>query len=354
MELQPSPVRRRVPAAERREELIAAAVHEFARGGLHGTPVERIARRVGVAQPYVFTLFGTKRELFLAAWSAASSGSPAPSSAPPPSTARGARPPTAPTCWRRWGSAYKELLAADRDYLMLQHQSYAACDDEVVRARVRRCYAALVGLAQALSGAEDERIDDFFRHGMVLNVAAALGVEDLSSDCAWIQVRVGVRVLAGRSQCSTTFSAMIASPIAAPTPASSASSRGVALARIPASSSKAIRLPTVVHSAASTPVASAIPNAQQISNASNGRHGAHQDRRFVSVSARPGPRDVDACALRGGVRDVRVCVREPVQQDRDHRRSGRVDVVLVTPALRGQHGADREYPVDQPRRVALR
>ena len=61
------PVRRRVPAAERREELIAAAVHEFAHGGLHGTPVERIARRVGVAQPYVFSLFATKRELFLAA-----------------------------------------------------------------------------------------------------------------------------------------------------------------------------------------------------------------------------------------------------------------------------------------------
>ena len=36
-------------------------------GGLHGTPVDRIARRVGVAQPYVFSLFGSKRELFLAA-----------------------------------------------------------------------------------------------------------------------------------------------------------------------------------------------------------------------------------------------------------------------------------------------
>src|ERR1700676_951483 len=61
------PVRRRVPAAERREELIAAAVHEFAHGGLHGTPVDRIARRVGVAQPYVFSLFPSKRDLFLAA-----------------------------------------------------------------------------------------------------------------------------------------------------------------------------------------------------------------------------------------------------------------------------------------------
>ena len=59
--------RQRVPAAERRDALIEAAVHEFAQGGLHGTPVDRIARRVGVAQPYVFSLFGSKRELFIAA-----------------------------------------------------------------------------------------------------------------------------------------------------------------------------------------------------------------------------------------------------------------------------------------------
>ena len=61
------PQRRRVPAAERRDALIEAAIHEFAHGGLHGTPVERIATRVGVAQPYVFSLFASKRELFLAA-----------------------------------------------------------------------------------------------------------------------------------------------------------------------------------------------------------------------------------------------------------------------------------------------
>src|SRR3954451_21508306 len=59
--------RRRVPAAERRDALIEAAMHEFARGGLHGTKVSQIARAVGVAQPYVFALFPTKIELFLAA-----------------------------------------------------------------------------------------------------------------------------------------------------------------------------------------------------------------------------------------------------------------------------------------------
>src|SRR6202012_5079106 len=59
--------RKRVPAAERRDALIEAAVHHFAHGGLQGTKVSAIAADVGVAQPYVFSLFPTKRELFLAA-----------------------------------------------------------------------------------------------------------------------------------------------------------------------------------------------------------------------------------------------------------------------------------------------
>ena len=85
------------------------------------------------------------------------------------------------------GQAYIELLHAHRDYLLLQHQAYAACDDEVIRERVRTRYAQLVAHVQQLSQAEPEAIDEFFRHGMWLNVAAAMGVEDLSSACAWVR-----------------------------------------------------------------------------------------------------------------------------------------------------------------------
>src|SRR6516165_4991130 len=178
--------RQRVPASERRDALIDAAVHEFAHGGLHGTPVDKIARRVGVAQPYVFSLFGNKRELFLAAVErgfeltgdtfkrAAAEFDPAT-----------ALPDT--TVLIAMGQAYTEMLVTHRDYLMLQHQSYAACDDEVIRDRVRANYARLVALVTELSGAESEEIDDFFRYGMWLNVAAAMGVEDLSSGRDWLQ-----------------------------------------------------------------------------------------------------------------------------------------------------------------------
>lgn len=180
------PARRRVPAAERREELISAAVHEFAHGGLHGTPVERIARRVGVAQPYVFSLFPSKLDLFLAALQRGFERVAETFRRAAAEYAEGRAPDDCEDALDAMGRAYKEMLIDDRDFLMLQHQSYAACDDDVVRACVRRSYAELVDLAQQLSAADPERIDDFFRHGMALNVAAALRVEDLSVGCPWV------------------------------------------------------------------------------------------------------------------------------------------------------------------------
>src|SRR5438876_10412269 len=56
----------RKSAEERREEIIAAAMIEFAEKGLYGTSTDDIARRVGVSQPYLFRLYGTKKELFIA------------------------------------------------------------------------------------------------------------------------------------------------------------------------------------------------------------------------------------------------------------------------------------------------
>jgi AcrR family transcriptional regulator len=201
------PARRRVPAAERREALIEAAVHEFAHGGLHGTPVALIARRVGVAQPYVFSLFPSKRELFLAALErsfervARTFERAAAEYAAGRAPAGCASSPEGEDTLHAMGLAYRELLRSDRDYLMLQHQSYAACaDDELVRARVRHRYAELVALAGELSGADGERLDEFFRYGMALNVAAALGVEELSSGCEWVRAELGGETQLGYDQ----------------------------------------------------------------------------------------------------------------------------------------------------------
>ncbi len=189
--------RQRVPASERRNALIEAAVHEFAHGGLHGTPVDRIARKVGVAQPYVFSLFGSKKDLFLAAvernfelvadtfTKAAAEFDPA--TAPPEVDLK-----------KAMGQAYTEMLSANRDYLMLQLQAYAACDDDEIRERVRASYAGLVAHVERLwQGATTEEVDDFFRYGMWLNVAAALGVEDLSAGCEWMRTEQAENDTAG-------------------------------------------------------------------------------------------------------------------------------------------------------------
>src|SRR5207248_5304536 len=56
----------RMTAAERKASILDAALHEFAERGLDGASTEAIAARAGISQPYVFRLFGTKKELFKA------------------------------------------------------------------------------------------------------------------------------------------------------------------------------------------------------------------------------------------------------------------------------------------------
>jgi AcrR family transcriptional regulator len=183
--------RRRVPAAETRQALIKAAVRQFAHGGLHGTPVERIAREVGVAQPYVFSLFPTKRELFLAAVERGFEHTQQLFDHAAEEFRAGRGASDCEDVLQAMGRAYHEMLDSSRDraWLMIQHQAYAACDDRLVRRRVRELYSSLALHLQELSGADDERMDEFLRYGTWLNVAAALGVEDLSVGAKWIGAR---------------------------------------------------------------------------------------------------------------------------------------------------------------------
>ena len=52
---------------ERREEILEAAFTAFSESGFEGTSTDDIAAAVGISQPYLFRLFGTKKHLFLAA-----------------------------------------------------------------------------------------------------------------------------------------------------------------------------------------------------------------------------------------------------------------------------------------------
>jgi AcrR family transcriptional regulator len=173
----------RQTATERREALVRAAVDHFAMTGLHGTAVSAITDDVGITQPYAFSLFGTKKGLFLAAVehsfdhveetfraAAAEPGEDGPLKA--------------------MGTAYGALLA-DRSWLLIQLQAFAASGDDEVREVVRRRYAQLYELVRELSGADRDELTSFFATGMLLNVAAALDLPQLLLDDTWLADCVG-------------------------------------------------------------------------------------------------------------------------------------------------------------------
>ena len=56
----------RLSADERRADVLDAALIEFADRGFEGTSTEDIAKRAGISQPYLFRLFGTKKDLYIA------------------------------------------------------------------------------------------------------------------------------------------------------------------------------------------------------------------------------------------------------------------------------------------------
>ena len=165
----------RLTADERREEIVAAAMAEFAAHGMSGASVQAIARRVGVSQPYVFQLFRTKKELFLAVVREAFTRTRLAFE----DAARRQRAGTIEGCnsvLDAMGHRYKDLLG-DRTLLLVQLQAYAACDDADVREAVRQEWGKLHRYVSEASRASPEEVFRFFSIGMLLNVGAAIHLE---------------------------------------------------------------------------------------------------------------------------------------------------------------------------------
>ena len=155
-----------MPAAERREMVLEAAVAEFAVHGLAGTSTEDVARRAGISQPYLFRLFPTKKALFLAlvercfqrvqdTFTAAAGDL------------------TGDEALAAMADSYTRLLD-DRTLLLLQMQIYAACSDPEIRDATRAAYKRLWEMIERITGLPFQTVVDFFAVGMLMNVAAAM------------------------------------------------------------------------------------------------------------------------------------------------------------------------------------
>jgi AcrR family transcriptional regulator len=167
-----APARTRLTASERREHVLVAAVAEFSRTGYHGTPTEAIARRAGISQPYLFRLYGTKKDLFLACVERCFDRTTETFR----TAAAEAPRPDAETPAERMGRAYVEMLA-DRELLLFQLQTYVAAEDPDVGALARRRYEQLRAEIAELTGEDAGSVLRFMGQGMLLNVAAALRLD---------------------------------------------------------------------------------------------------------------------------------------------------------------------------------
>jgi AcrR family transcriptional regulator len=167
---------KRKSAEERREAVLDAALVEFAEHGLHGGSTDAIAAKAGISQPYVFRLFGTKKQLFVAVINRCFRETLE-------LFQRSAEGKRGRDALDAMGEAYMELLK-DRTRLRAQMQAYAACDDPEIRKVVRDGYGDLVAYVERVGDLPAEEISQFFAMGMLLNVVASMGVEDASEPWA--------------------------------------------------------------------------------------------------------------------------------------------------------------------------
>jgi len=170
----------RMSAVDRREQVIREAIIVFARSGYEGATTAAIAERVGVSQPYLFRLFPTKKDLFLAA-----SERNMHDTLQMMRDAAGGK--VGHEALEAMGTAYQEKLMTHREWLLMQLQTFAACYDEDVQRQTRHCLQEIWNDVESLTGLPIEDRVIFFAKGMFCNVIAAAGRLD-GMDPQWMPI----------------------------------------------------------------------------------------------------------------------------------------------------------------------
>ncbi len=172
----------RKTAGERREQVLEAARDVFAEHGLSGASTDEIARKAGISQPYLFRLFRTKKELFVAAIERCFAETLE-------TFERAAEGAAGEEALQAMGRAYGELIRANPNLLRAQMQTYAACDDPEICAVARRGFGGLVDHVGRVAGVDTGTLSRFFAKGMLINVVASMDL--LDADEPWAQKVLG-------------------------------------------------------------------------------------------------------------------------------------------------------------------
>ncbi|MCM3924584.1 TetR/AcrR family transcriptional regulator [Frankia sp. AiPs1] len=168
----------RMSAEQRRASVLAAALVEFAHGGLTGTSTESIAERAGISQPYLFRLYPTKKALFLAVIEDTFRRTAT-------HFERAAGERTGEAALEAMKQSYQELLV-DPTYLLNQMQAYSGCYDPDVQVATRTGFHRLWETVVRVTGLPTEEIQRFFAYGMLCNIIAAMDLAVV--DEQWAQL----------------------------------------------------------------------------------------------------------------------------------------------------------------------
>lgn len=157
----------RVPQAERRVDVIDAALIEFGKRGYDGTTTSMIAERAGIQQPYIYALFENKRALFLACQEALY--------ARMMSIFEGAieQEDSGYERLRKMGIAYLSLLQ-DEAWVQCHLQILAASGHPDLQPQIRDAFVGTFEQIERMTGAEPEQVAHFFASGVLINAMGAM------------------------------------------------------------------------------------------------------------------------------------------------------------------------------------
>jgi AcrR family transcriptional regulator len=167
-------------ADERREDVLRTAMKVVGPRGLYGTSTMDVAAAAGISQAYLFRLFPTKTELFVAVLERSFQrirDTMVEAAASARAEGRPVRDAMA--------EAYTNLLR-DPEVLLTQLQGQAAATEPAVRDALRHGFRMLYEMAEREWPTSPAEMQAFFAHGMLCNVIAAMEIEGLHE--RWAEV----------------------------------------------------------------------------------------------------------------------------------------------------------------------
>jgi AcrR family transcriptional regulator len=173
MKQTPADTQTRLSAEERREAILQAAIHEFAILGLHGTSTDAIATRVGISQPYIFKIFGTKKDLFIAAMERVYDLTLM-------AFQQGLQQNRAEPL-SGMGEAFKTLID-DKDEMSFILQCMATVDDPDVQRVARRRFRELYDFVREHGQVDDVEVQKFLGHGFYLTFVKSIDFDPANTN----------------------------------------------------------------------------------------------------------------------------------------------------------------------------